>query len=314
MRQRQRTALVTGGAGFIGSHVADRLAQEGYRVVIVDNLSTGRRENVNERATLHAIDLQDPALAQVFEEEKPQVVFHLAAQASVARSMADPAADVRINLLGALNLLEQCQRHGVERFVYSSTGGALYGEPETIPCPETHPVRPLSVYGASKYGVEKYLHVYSVLGGFPYTVLRYSNVYGPRQDPYGEAGVIAIFTQRMLEGKEVVIFGDGLQERDFVYVGDVVEANIRALDQGDRTDIYNIGTGAGASVREVFDSLAAAIGYKKEPRYDVKRPGDVYRIYLDATKAREKLGWTPKVDLATGLDLTVQAMTARAGR
>ncbi len=300
-------ALVTGGAGFIGSHIVDRLLQEGLKVAVVDNLEVGKRENLNPGASFYEVGLGSPALADVFSDERPQVVFHLAAQSSVVRSVQDPAEDARTNVLGSLNLLEQCRRFPIERLVYSSTGGALYGEPQHLPCSEDHPVRPLSPYGASKYAVEGYVHCFSLLGGFKYTVLRYGNVYGPRQDPAGEAGVIAIFAGRMLQGNEVIIYGDGNQERDFIYVGDVVEANIRALqDENGDGEVYNIGSGRGVSVNTIFEGLARLTGYGKPPNYQPPRPGEVYRIYLDAEKARRKLGWVPQIDMETGLGLTVQ--------
>ena len=302
---RQRKALVTGGAGFIGSHVVDGLVGAGFHVAVVDNLAVGRRENVNQSASFHHVDLCSPELADVFREERPEVVFHLAAQASVIHSVEHPAEDAQTNILGSLNLLEQCRRFRVERVIYSSTGGALYGEPEHLPCAESHPVRPLSPYGASKYAVESYLHYYESTIGLKYSVLRYGNVYGPRQDPNGEAGVVAIFTSRMLEGRPVVIYGDGHQERDFVYVGDVVAANIRAL-QLTQNDTYNVGTGNGTSVNAVFQRLAQLTHYGKSPNYEPPRPGEVYKVYLDVRKVQEEIGWVPSVNLEDGLALTVQ--------
>ncbi|MFN3975277.1 MAG: NAD-dependent epimerase/dehydratase family protein [Dehalococcoidia bacterium] len=303
--------LVTGGAGFIGSHLVERLLQEGLQVVVVDNLSTGHREFVHPDALFYPLDILSPKLAEVFQTHHPQVVFHLAAQASVVRSLEDPLEDAHINILGSLNLLQMCRRFGVERFVYTSTGGALYGEPQQLPCPETHPIIPISPYGASKYAVEVYLPLFRALTGFTYTVLRYSNVYGPRQDPYGEAGVVAIFTRRMLDGDQVVIYGDGTQERDFVYVGDVVEANILALRQT-HSKVYNIGTGVGTSVNTLFQRLARLTGYQRPPHYAPPRTGEVYKIWLDVRKAKEGLGWTARTDLDRGLELTVQAFrTAR---
>lgn len=304
-----KRALVTGGAGFVGSHLVDRLVREGFSVMVVDNLATGRQQNVNTNAQLYVTDIAGPGLAEVFAQVKPHVVFHLAAQASVTRSMAQPMDDAVTNVVGAVNLLDQCRQHGIDRFIYSSTGGALYGEPETLPCLEDHPIKPLSVYGASKYAVESYLRVFSQQAGFPYTILRVGNIYGPRQDPHGEAGVIAIFAHRMLEGKEVVIYGDGEQERDFVYVSDVIDANMRALEQDTgRSDIYNIGTGQGTSVNVVFAHLAEATDYARAPVYTPARPGEVHRIYLDTTKAHDGLGWTPTVRLPEGVERTVKEL------
>ncbi|MCH8847991.1 MAG: NAD-dependent epimerase/dehydratase family protein [Chloroflexi bacterium] len=301
-----QTALVTGGAGFIGSHVVDRLVGDGFRVVVVDSLVTGRREAVHGEADFRELDVRSPRLAELFKAERPDVVFHLAAAASVSGSVRNPAKDARTNVMGSINVLEAARRVGIERFVFSSTGGALYGEPAYLPCDEAHPVRPLSPYGAAKNAVEGYVHAIAGLGGFGYTLLRYGNVYGPRQDPHGEAGVVAIFARRMLDGRDVVIYGDGAQERDFVYVSDVVEANVKALAQpGD--DVFNIGVGEGTSVNAVFGALAAATGYARSARHRAARKGDVGKIYLDVRKAREGLGWTAAVGLEAGIAATVES-------
>ena len=297
--------LVTGGAGFIGSHVVDRLVALGHRVTILDDLSTGRQEHVNSGARFYAVDITDKeAVQKVFARERPQVVNHHAAQISVARSIREPEEDARINLLGSLNLFEQCRQHGVEKVVFASTGGALYGEPTYLPCDENHPVRPLAPYGAAKYAVEGYLSVYHQTHGIPFTVLRYGNVYGPRQDPYGEAGVVAIFAQAMLEGKQPLINGDGEQERDFVYVADVVEANVAALENGDG-GVYNIGTGVGTSVNRIAQPLQNIINYKGTVAHGPPRGGEVFKIYLDTSRARKELGWMPEVPLEEGLLRTV---------
>ena len=304
-----RRALVTGGAGFIGSHVADCLIQQGFHVAVVDNLSNGKRENVSQSATFYNVDIRSRKLAGIFRQEQPEVVFHLAAQASVSSSIARPVEDARNNVLGSLNLLEQCKRYKVKRFIYSSTGGALYGDPQQLPCAETHPIRPISPYGVSKFAAESYVSCYAALGEFRYVILRYGNVYGPRQDPLGEAGVIAIFARQMLDGDRVVIYGDGKQERDFVYVGDVVEANMKALEQAD-SDVYNIGTGSGTSVNTIASKLAELTGYHKSPDYEPVREGDVSTIYLDPRKAKEKLHWTPQVSLDQGLSYTTTHIKA----
>ncbi len=304
-----RRALVTGGAGFIGSHVADRLLQQGFQVAVVDNLSTGKRENVSPSAAFHNVDIRSRKLAGVFRQERPEVVFHLAAQASVPGSIARPVEDARNNVLGSLNLLEQCKRYKVERFIYSSTGGALYGDPRQLPCAETHPIRPISPYGASKFAAESYVSCYATLGEFRYVILRYGNVYGPRQDPLGEAGVIAIFAKQMLDGDRVVIYGDGNYERDFVYVSDVVEANMKAIEQAD-SDVYNIGTGSGTSVNIIASKLIELTGYLKKPDHEPFRKGDVSKIYLDPRKAMEKLHWTPQVSLDQGLSNTIAHVKA----
>ena len=298
--------LVTGGAGFIGSHVADGFLGRGHTVAVVDDLSVGRREHVDPRANFYPVDITDAdAVAEVFARERPQIVDHHAAQASVIRSMQDPVYDARVNILGSVNLLEAAREHGVERFIFASTGGALYGEPEYLPCDEDHSVRPLSAYGAAKYAVETYLLVYRQTYGLPFTLLRYANVYGPRQDPYGEAGVVAIFSQRMNQGLDPIIYGTGEQERDFVYVGDVVEANLRALE-APPSGVYNIGTGQGVSVNRIAALLADIIQYRGQPVYQAERPGEVFRISLDSARAQTELGWTPRTSLEEGLTLTVR--------
>jgi len=303
------TILVTGGAGFIGSHVVDRLVQEGYDVVVVDDLSTGRREYVNPRATFYHTDITDPALKEVFLKERPRLVSHHAAQISVAASMRDSLHDARVNVLGSLNLLEACRAVEVEKVIFASSGGALYGEPDYLPCDEEHPVRPLSPYSAAKAAVEGYLFTYSRSFGLPFTILRYGNVYGPRQDPYGEAGVVAIFTLAMLEGRQPVIFGSGQQERDFVYVADVVEANILALQQG-TGGIYNVGSGLGTSVNRIFALLKGILSHGQEAQYAPSRTGDVVKIHLDSSRAERELGWCPAVTLEDGLERTVNYFLA----
>ncbi len=305
----RKTALVTGGAGFIGSHVADRLIAEGFRVAVVDSLASGRRQNVHPKATLHKVDICSPSLRDVFAKERPSFVFHLAAQASVIKSVAQPGLDAEVNVLGTVNLLEQCRIFGIERFIYSSTGGALYGEPGKLPCAESHPIRPLSPYGTSKYAAEVYVRLYGDLHNVKHTILRYSNVYGPRQDPEGEAGVIAIFTKRLLAGQECFIFGNGTQQRDFVYVSDVVEANWRAVSQK-HNDAFNIGTGRGASVNEVAKTLVQLTGATRFPAKAPPRKGEVFKIYLDVRKAKRGLGWVPRVSLAEGLRHTVDYFRA----
>ncbi len=303
--------LVTGGAGFIGSHIVDGLVAAGHDVVVVDDLSAGRREQVNPRARLHQVDIRDAAaLAQVFDRERPEYVDHHAAQASVAMSVKDPCRDAAVNILGSINVFEQARRTGVRKVVYASTGGALYGEPRYMPCDEEHPVCPLSPYGASKYAAEKYLGLFGQLHGLCFTIVRYANVYGPRQDPFGEAGVVAIFTEKLLRGVQPVIFGTGEQERDFVYVSDIVQANLLALECGDG-EAFNIGTEAGVSVNHIFAQLKAATGYKGAPTYEAPRAGDVFRIYLKAAKARAGLGWSPRVGLDEGIRKTVEYFRTR---
>ena len=301
--------LVTGGAGFIGSHVVDRLIAAGHDVAVVDNLVTGKRTNLNPAARLYEVDIRDAdALGQVFQAERPVVVNHQAAQASVSVSMADPVRDAQINVIGSLNVLEACRYHAVRKLVYAGTGGAAVGEPRYTPVDEDHPVDPLSPYGANKHAVEHYCFLYRANWGLDTTILRYANVYGPRQDPLGEAGVIAIFAGRMLsaDGPEPIVNGSGEQERDYVYVGDVAEANLLALDRGSG-GMYHIGTGVGTSVNTLFDRLAALTDYKRPRRHGPAMPGEVFKIALSAERARRELGWTPRVSLDEGLRLTVDS-------
>ncbi|MDR7426065.1 MAG: NAD-dependent epimerase/dehydratase family protein [Armatimonadota bacterium] len=302
--------LVTGGAGFIGSHVVDAYVAAGHDVVVVDTLRTGRADYVHPRARLYQVDVASPELADVFARERPEVVNHHAALASVSLSVRQPLEDARVNVLGTLNVLDQAARSGVRRVIYASTGGALYGEPETIPVREDHPVRPLSPYGASKYAGEVYVRLYHRLHGLPYFILRYSNVFGPRQDPLGEAGVVAIFAAAMLRGQTPVIFGDGTQTRDFVYVEDVVRANLLATTSQD-CGVVHIATGVETTVKDVHRLLAAAIGYWAAPQHGPPREGDVYRIALDVTLAGRTLGWRPQVVLEEGLRRTVEWFRSR---
>ena len=302
--------LVTGGAGFIGSHVVDRCVEAGHGVAVVDDLSSGQRQQVNTAARLHVVDIRTPALDDVFRGEAPEAVLHLAAQASVGRSVANPLLDAEINVLGSLNLLECARRAGTRRFVYISTGGAGYGDTDVVPTPESHPTRPVSPYGTSKVAAELYLGCWEALHGLSGVVLRLANIYGPRQNPHGEAGVIAIFTDRLLRGEPCIINGDGLQTRDYVYVGDVAEAALRALERPQVTGPVNIGTGVETTVVALFEALRAAFGHG-ESRHGPARPGEQRRSLLDASRARQVLGWTARVGLDEGLRRTVAA--ARAG-
>ena len=296
--------LVTGGAGFIGSHVVDCLLEAGHEVVVVDDLSTGRRQNLNPKARLYQLDIRDPGLATVFKREQPEVVNHHAAQMDVRRSVAEPLFDADVNVRGTLNLLELARSYGVRKVVYVSTGGAVYGEPRYLPCDEDHPIDPICQYGVSKHVVEHYLYVYRHLYGLDYTVLRYPNVYGPRQNPQGEAGVVAIFTGRMLTGKPITINGTGEQERDFVYVGDCARANVLALDKGS-AGIYNLGSNRGTSVNLLFSTLANIIGYSSAAQLGPAKAGETFKIYLDGRRAHASLGWSATVALEQGLEQTV---------
>ena len=298
--------LVTGGAGFIGSHVTDRFVASGHEVAVLDNLSTGFREFVNSKARLFQVDLADAnAVEACVAEFRPEIVDHHAAQIDVRKSVSEPRADATTNILGSLALLESCTRHGVRKVIYASTGGALYGEARFLPATEEHPVNPEAPYGASKHTVEHYLYIWKLLHGLDYTVLRYPNVYGPRQNPHGEAGVNAIFIGLMLDGKRPRIFGTGDQLRDYLYVDDVVAANLLALERGSG-EMVNIGTGVGTSVNDIFRELQRQMGFREEPIYEAPRPGEIQRIYLDAARAKQVLGWTPNVTFAEGLRRTIE--------
>lgn len=297
--------LVTGGAGFIGSHVVDLFVAQGYEVVIVDDLSTGRTSNLNPAAKFYQVDIRSPQLREVFEAERPDYVSHHAAQMDVRRSVAQPLFDADINILGSINLLETAKDFQIKRIIYISTGGAVYGEPESLPCDESHPINPICQYGASKHTVEHYLYMYHVNYGLKYTVLRYPNVFGPRQDPHGEAGVIAIFTGRMLAGESVTINGDGDQTRDFVYVGDCAQANLLVLAVDHEPGIYNLGWGRPTSINEITSVLVNITGYPLPVQYGPAKVGETRHIYLDASKIKKDLGWEPKITLEEGLAETV---------
>ena len=296
--------LVTGGAGFIASHIVDRYLSLGHKVVIVDDLSTGRLQNLNKGATFYHTSITKPGLEEIFEREQPEIVNHHAAQISVGRSVKDPAHDAEVNIQGTVRLVELSRSHGVEKFVFASSGGAIYGEPQYVPCDEAHPITPLSPYALSKHVGEEYLAMYHKIYRLEYVILRYGNVYGPRQDPHGEAGVVSIFTQAMLEGKQPKIFGTGDQERDFVFVEDVVEANVCALERGQGG--YNVGTGRGTSVNEVFRNLGDITKYKWGPVYGPSRPGEVFKISLDYSRVQKEFAWEPRVALEDGLAQTVE--------
>jgi UDP-glucose 4-epimerase len=302
--------LVTGGAGFIGSHVVDACVEQGHEVVVVDDLSTGRAENLNPRAAFYHMDIRDPALGEVFEKHRPEAVNHHAAQIDVRRSVEDPAFDADVNIVGTLRVLEHCRKTGVRRLIFASTGGAIYGEPQYLPADEDHPIAPLAPYGMSKYAAELFLRLVGKASGIACVVLRYANVYGPRQDPLGEAGVVAIFAHAMLKGQTPTIFGDGTQVRDFVYVGDVVQANVLALVR-DPGGPVNIATGAGTSVSDLFAMLAQLAGFRGEPVYAAARAGEVHTIYLDSARARERLGWQPTTSLREGLAGTLEGFVGR---
>ncbi len=296
--------LVTGGAGFIGSNLADRLAEEGHQLVVIDDLSSGKRDQVPAAANFYQMELDSRWLDRVIEREKPEAVCHLAAQISVRKSVEDPVFDARVNILASIGLIEACRTHGVKRFVFTSTGGAIYGDADQIPTPETYPAAPVSPYGTSKLCVEHYLHCFRELYGFSSAALRLANVYGPRQDPHGEAGVVAIFSRALLEGRAATINGDGLQTRDYVYVGDVVEAFVLAL-RSDAQGSFNVGTGVETDVVELHRLVAAAARSVAAPKFGPPRPGEQKRSSIDASRIRSELGWEPRVPLADGIGMTV---------
>jgi UDP-glucose 4-epimerase len=297
--------LVTGGAGFIGSHVVDRLLADGYAVDVVDNLTTGRRERVDSRARLHICDLRDSRLDAVFTEARPDTLVHVAAQAAVSRSVTDPCLDASVNVLGTIALLEACRRHGVDRAIYTSTGGAGYGDTNVLPTPEEHPLRPSSPYGISKVTAERYLECWAALTGGRGLTLRLANIYGPRQDPAGEAGVIAIFTSRLLTGVPCLVNGDGEQTRDYVYVGDVADAVARAVVSDDVTGVANIGTGVETTVNELYRRLARLTSVSRAAEHGSAKPGEQRRSLLDAARAKALLGWHAVTSLDEGLAQTV---------
>ena len=311
MRRRMR-ALVTGGAGFIGSNLVDALVERGDEVTVLDDLSTGRRENLtgaSERgARLVEVDIRDAeAVLAAVEAAAPETIFHLAAQIDVRKSVADPAFDSRVNVEGTINALRAAQSAGVRRVVNTSTGGAIYGEAQIIPAPEDHPVAPEAPYGLSKFCAENYCALFTRLHGLSTVSLRYGNVYGPRQDPLGEAGVIAIFCGKLLEGGQPKIFGDGQQTRDYVFVGDVVDANLRAADS-DATGSYNVGRGVQTSVLDIVDALAAHSSNGFQPEHAPARPGEVQHIALDASRSKAEFGWEAQVDLEQGLARTLDSL------
>ena len=304
--------LVTGGAGFIGSHLVDRLVQEGHEVIIVDNLVTGKRRNINRAARFYKLDVQSWRLERVFRNERPNVVMHLAAQMDVRKSVEDPMFDAQVNILGTLNVLQQAVKHGVRKVVFSSSGGAIYGEQETYPAPESHVTKPMSPYGLSKLCGEQYLSYYQRTSGIQVVSLRYANVYGPRQDPEGEAGVVAIFIQKMLNNEQAVINGNGRQTRDFVFVEDVVEANLAVMGQ-DTQGTYNVGTGVETSINDLFRILIQHTGSTCKEVHGPAKKGEQARSVIDSTRLRHELSWDPKADLSDGLKKTVEYFRERLG-
>jgi UDP-glucose 4-epimerase len=303
LRKIMAHILVTGGAGFVGSHLADAYVAGRHRVVVVDDLFTGHRENVNPHCEFHELDIRDPRLEELFQKNQFDLVSHQAARGNVRASMEDPMTYADVNVRGGVNLLECCRKYGVRKIVYSSTGGCVYGEPRYLPADESHPLQPRDPYGASKASFELYLPVYAMNYGLRYTILRYPNVYGPRQDPYGEAGVVSIFAGQMMREMQPVINGDGEQLRDYVYVADVVRANLLVMDRGD-DDVFNVGWGTGTSVNEIFRRLKAILSSGANEMHGPAKLGEIRQTYLNSAKAASQLGWKPEVALDEGLQRT----------
>jgi UDP-glucose 4-epimerase len=296
--------LVTGGAGFIASHIVDAFIEEGHEVVVVDDLSTGFEKNINAKAKFVKMNICDAEVEDLFEEEKIDVVNHHAAQMDVRKSVADPAFDANINIIGTINLLQNSVKNGIRKFMFASTGGAVYGEQLFFPANESHQTNPVSPYGVSKLSVEKYLNYYHHEYNLNYTILRYANVYGPRQNPFGEAGVVSIFCNKMLKGKQPIINGDGKQTRDYVYVQDVVKANLLTLTEA-KSSVYNVGTGIETNVNELFSMLNDIIGNDYTKKYGPSAPGEQLRSVITSDKLFENLDWKPSTTIDDGLKYTV---------
>ncbi|MBI5855026.1 MAG: SDR family oxidoreductase [Nitrospirae bacterium] len=303
--------LVTGGAGFIGSHLVDRLLQEGHEVVVADDLSRGKRRNVSKAAGFYKRDIRSKWMDGVFRRERPSVVFHLAAQMDVRKSVEDPMFDAEVNVLGLLNVMQMSVKYGVRKVVFASSGGAIYGDQTVFPAPESHPTTPVSPYGITKLVGEHYLRYYEKLAGIQTVSLRFANVYGPRQDPHGEAGVVAIFAQKMLRGEQPIINGNGRQTRDFVFVDDVVEANLAVLGK-DVSGAYNVGTGVETTINELFKLLSECTKRGGKEIHGPVKKGEQARSVIDPTKLRNELGWDPRVSFAEGLKRTVEFFKEQA--
>ncbi len=296
--------LVTGGAGFIASHIADAFIDEGHSVFILDNLSSGFEKNINPKAEFIKKDIRDKSLQELFEKEKFDVVNHHAAQMDVRRSVADPAFDADTNIIGTINLLQSAVKSGVKKFMFASTGGAIYGEQEYFPADEKHPTAPLSPYGISKLAVEKYLFFYKTQYDLEYSILRYANIYGPRQNPHGEAGVVAIFSKKLINGEQPVINGDGKQTRDYTFVKDVVKANLLTLNDA-LSDIYNVGTGRETDVNDLFNMINSLVGKGQKEEHGPAMPGEQMRSVITSQKLKKKFGWSPSTEIKEGLQNTV---------
>jgi UDP-glucose 4-epimerase len=308
---KSKKILVTGGAGFIGSHLVDALIKRRHRVIIIDNLSTGKKENINKKAKFYKIDICSPKIGEIFKKEKPEIVFHFAAQINVRKSVENPLLDAKVNILGSLNVIQNFLKSRTSNlkhptFIFASTGGAIYGEAKKIPTPEDYPANPISPYGIAKLTVENYLKFYKENFGLKFISLRFSNVYGPRQDPKGEEGAVAIFIERLLKGERPTIFGNGSQTRDFIFVGDAVSACLKAMEYKGEKEIFNIGTGIETSINELYEILSKLLKTKIKPKYAPEKPGDLKRSCLDISLAKRELKWKPKYNLEEGLKRTVK--------
>ena len=297
--------LITGGAGFIGSHVADALIACGHTIVIIDNFSIGKKENINASARVYSCDITNVEAGDIIQKEKPDAIIHLAAQIDVRKSVADPVADANINILGSINIIENARIAQVKKIIFASTGGAIYGDTQNIPTQEDEPRNPISPYGVAKLAIEHYLYYYSKVFEMKYVILRFANVYGPRQNSRGEAGVVAIFCDKILSGQTPVIFGDGKNTRDFVFVEDVAQANVAAL-ASDATGYYNVGTSVETDVNKLSEYIASAFGYRGEYTYEEAKSGEQRRSCLDFSKIKKNLGWEPKTSLKEGIEKTAQ--------
>jgi len=300
--------LVTGGAGFIGSQIADTYIKKGHDVIIIDNLSTGVKEYINPSAKFYKADINDSSVDEIFKKHKIDVISHHAAQIDLRKSVDNPKFDINVNVIGSVNMLQYAVKYGIKKFIFASTGGAIYGEHDYFPADENHPVRPFAPYGINKYSVEKYLFYFNHAYGLDYVILRYANVYGPRQNPHGECGVVAIFTEKIINGKEPLINGDGLQTRDYVFVQDVVNANVLALGKT-KPAVYNIGTSIETDVNYIFQSINKFAGKNFEEKHGPAKIGEQRRSVLSYEKIKQELGWIPAIDIETGLKFTTEYFT-----
>lgn len=299
--------LVTGGAGFIASHITDAVIQKGHEAVVVDNLATGKKENINSRARFYNVNIRNlQELEKIFAKEKPDIVNHHAAQTDIRKSMENPSFDAEVNILGSLNVIQLASKYKARKMIFASTS-AVYPEPQYLPVDERHPVKPISAYGVAKYAVEFYLHLFRETTGLRFTAFRYGNVYGPRQDPHGEVGVVAIFIERMISGLQPTIFGDGKKTRDYVFVDDVATVNLLAMEDAGDGEVFNIGWENETSVSEVFNAVRKGLGVDVTPKYDKEKPGELNRVCLATKKAKDLFGWTPKIKFEEGIGLTINS-------